>query len=97
MALIIQHYIDLTKVDKTRLVDGTKLQITSVVDDATKFGNNVGTYESMSKEEKDSGRKRNYVGNGRVVWTDGVVKLAEKDEAKGLLLRKQKLTYRFSN
>jgi len=82
MALIIQHYIDLTKVDKTRLVDGTKLQITSVVDDATKFGNNVGTYESMSKEEKDSGRKRNYVGNGRVVWTDGVVKLAEKDEAK---------------
>ena len=96
MALIIQHYIDLTKVDKTRLVDGTKLQITSVVDDATKFGNNVGTYESMSKEEKDSGRKRNYVGNGRVVWTDGVVKLAEKDEAK-VLLRKQKLTYRFSN
>ena len=82
MALIIQHYIDLTKVDKTRLVDGTKLQITSVVDDETKFGNNVGTYESMSKAEKDSGRKRNYVGNGRVVWTDGVVKLAEKDEAK---------------
>lgn len=89
MALIIQHYIDLTKVDKTRLVDGTKLQITSVVDDATKFGNNVGTYESMSKEEKDSGRKRNYVGNGRVVWTDGVVKLAEKDEAKAAPKKKE--------
>ena len=57
MALIINHYIDLTKVDKTRLRDGKFLQITSVVDDETKFGNNVGTYESMSKDEKDSGKK----------------------------------------
>jgi len=80
MALIINHYIDLTKVDKTRLRDGKFLQITSVVDDETKFGNNVGTYESMSKDEKDSGKKRNYVGNGKVVWTDGVVVLAEQEK-----------------
>jgi len=79
MAVIKNHYIDLTKVDKTKLREGKFLQITSVVDDETKFGNNVGTYESMSKEEKDSGKKRNYIGNGKVVWTDGNIVLAEKE------------------
>lgn len=79
MAVIINHYIDLTKVDKTKLREGKFLQITSVVDDETKFGNNVGTYESMSKEDKDSGKKRNYIGNGKVVWTDGNIVLAEKE------------------
>jgi len=81
MASIINHYIDLTKVDKSRLKDGKILQITTVVDDTTKYGNNVGTYESMSKEEKDAGRKRNYVGNGKVVWTDGSITIAEKENA----------------
>ncbi len=79
MAAIINHYIDLTKVDKSRFKDGKILQITTTIDDTSKFGNNAGTYESMSKEEKDSGRKRNYIGNGKVVWTDGVIVKAEKD------------------
>ncbi len=81
MASIINHYIDLTKVDKSRLKDGKILQITTVVDDTTKYGNNVGTYESMSKDEKDAGKKRNYVGNGKVVWTDGSITVAEKENA----------------
>jgi hypothetical protein len=81
MASIINHYIDLTKVDKSRLRDGKILQITTVVDDTTKYGNNVGTYESMSKDEKDAGKKRNYVGNGKVVWTDGSIAVAEKEDA----------------
>ncbi len=82
MASIINHYIDLTKVDKSRLKDGKILQITTVVDDTTKYGNNVGTYESMSKDEKDAGKKRNYVGNGKVVWTDGSITVAEKEDAQ---------------
>ena len=81
MASIINHYIDLTKVDKSRLREGKILQITTVVDDTTKYGNNVGTYESMSKDEKDAGKKRNYVGNGKVVWTDGSIAVAEKEDA----------------
>lgn len=82
MASIINHYIDLTKVDKSRLRDGKILQITTVVDDTTKYGNNVGTYETMSKEEKDAGKKRNYVGNGKVVWTDGGITVAEKEDVQ---------------
>lgn len=80
MATIINHYIDLTKVDKSRLREGKFLQITTVVNDETKYGNNVGTYESMSKDEKDSGKKRNYIGNGKVVWTDGNIGVADKEE-----------------
>jgi hypothetical protein len=82
MASIINHYIDLTKVDKSRLRDGKILQITTVVDDTTKYGNNVGTYETMSKDEKDAGKKRNYVGNGKVVWTDGGITVAEKEDVQ---------------
>ena len=82
MASIINHYIDLTKVDKTRLKDGKILQLTSVIDDASKYGNNVGTYESLSKQEKDSGKRRNYIGNGKIAWTDGVIRIAESDEVK---------------
>ena len=81
MASIINHYIDLTKVDKSRLKDGKFLQITTVLDNESKYGNNVGTYESMSKDEKDAGKKRNYVGNGKVVWTDGTIAIAEKENA----------------
>lgn len=79
MATIINHYIDLTKVDKSRLREGKFLQVTTVVNDETKYGNNVGTYESLSKEEKDSGKKRNYIGNGKVVWTDGNIGVADKE------------------
>ena len=81
MATIINHYIDLTKVDKSRLREGKFLQVTTVVNDETKYGNNVGTYESLSKEEKDSGKKRNYIGNGKVVWTDGAISVADKEAA----------------
>jgi len=35
----------------------------------------------MSKDEKDAGKKRNYVGNGKVVWTDGSIAVAEKEDA----------------
>lgn len=81
MASIINHYIDLTKVDKSRLKEGKFLQITTVLDNKSKYGNNAGTYETMTKEEKDAGKKRNYIGNGKVVWTDGSIIIAEKENS----------------
>ena len=81
MGTLASISLDLTKVDKSRLKDGKFLQITTVVDNESKYGNNVGTYETISKEEKDAGKKRNYVGNGKVVWTDGTIAVAEKQDA----------------
>jgi hypothetical protein len=33
---------------------------------------------NQSKEERESGTKKTYFANGRVIWTDGVIKVAEK-------------------
>ncbi len=82
MALILNHYIDLTKVDKTKLKKGKFLEVTTYVDDTTKYGTNASTWEAMTKEQRDAGTKRNYVGNGKVTWTDGVAVVAEKEDVK---------------
>ena len=37
-------------------------------------------YEEQTKEERESGKPRNYIGNGRIFWTDGKVTVAEKIE-----------------
>ena len=43
----------------------------SISDSADKYGNNVSVYESQTKEQRESKEKRTYLGNGKVVWTDG--------------------------
>lgn len=37
---------------------------------------NVSMYASQSKEEREANKKRYYIGNGGVFWTDGVIKKA---------------------
>ena len=81
MATLISLSIDLTKVTKARLKEGKYLQTTISVNDETKYGNNVSMYESQSKEERESKTPRTYIANGRVVWTEGKVEVAEKEEA----------------
>ena len=50
------------------------------VKDETKFGNNVWVTDSQTKEEREAKLKKYTLGNGKVVWTDNVIKLVEKDE-----------------
>jgi hypothetical protein len=33
---------------------------------------------NQSKEEREAGAKKTYLANGRVIWTDGSIKVAEK-------------------
>ena len=82
MASIITQSIDVTKITKSKLRDGKYLDITTNVEDATnKFGQNVSTYESQTKEEREAKTKRTYIANGKVVWTeDGTIKVAEKQD-----------------
>ena len=40
---------------------------------------------SQTKEERDAKMPKNYLGNGKVVWTDGTVTLAEREEEKVLV------------
>ena len=53
----------------------------SVSDELDRFGNNVAMYVEQTKEERDAKVKRTYVGNGRVVWTDGKIETAPNPNA----------------
>ena len=50
------------------------------VNDDSRYGNNTSVYIAQSKEERDAKTKRDYIGNGRVIWTDGNIVLAEEGE-----------------
>ena len=36
--------------------------------------------DSQTKEEREAKAQRNYLGNGKVVWTNDIIKLAEREE-----------------
>lgn len=52
----------------------------SISDDTNQYGQNVVMFEAQTKEERENKTPRKYIGNGSVVWTDGTIKLAEKQE-----------------
>lgn len=79
MSAIIQMSIDLSKIDKSKLKDGKYLNVNISVNDETRYDNNVSMCYSQSKEEREAGAKKVYFANGRVVWTDSVIKVAEKN------------------
>lgn len=61
--------------------DGTYKNYTiSISDEANKFGQNVSMYERQSKDERESKASKKYIGNGKVVWTDGKIAKVEKQE-----------------
>jgi len=75
MATLASASIDVTKIDKSKLIDGKKgkyLPLTfSVNNEVDQFGNNVSIFISQTKEERESKAPKTYLGNGKVVWTDG--------------------------
>jgi hypothetical protein len=36
--------------------------------------------DSQTKEEREAKAQRNYLGNGKVIWTNDIIKLAEKEQ-----------------
>lgn len=84
MSAIINLSIDVTKIDKSKLIEGKKgkyLNLTvSVNNELDQFGNNASAYISQSKEEREAKSNRTYLGNGKVVWTDGTIKTASQEQ-----------------
>ena len=74
MATLIGLSIDVTKIDKSKLGNGKYLNLTvSVEDETNQYGQNVSAYLQQTKEEREAKANRQYLGNGRVFWTDGNV------------------------
>lgn len=60
---------------------GKGISITlSINDDSNQWGQNVSSYVSQSKEQRDAGKEKFYVGNGRVFWENGKITKGEKPE-----------------
>tara|TARA_R100000353_G_scaffold22598_1_gene19941 strand:+ start:290 stop:580 length:291 start_codon:yes stop_codon:yes gene_type:complete len=84
MATIINASIDVTKIPKESLIKGKKgtyANVTVFINDETRFGNNASIAMSMSKEEREAGQEKVWLGNGRVVFTEGEVTLADREES----------------
>jgi hypothetical protein len=72
MAKLISARINLSKVDKAKLFKGergTWLDLTiSVNDEKDNYGNDASVQQSLSKEEREAGAKKVYLGNGVTIW-----------------------------
>ena len=75
MASIIKTSIDLTKIDKNKIITGAKgkyLPISLTInDEVDQFGNQGPLMMEQSKEERDAKTPKIYLGNVKVVWTNG--------------------------
>ena len=73
MASIIKTSINLDQIDKSKIYVGKKgkyLPITITLnDEVDNFGNNGPVIVEQTKEEREAKTPKNYLGNGKVIWT----------------------------
>ena len=75
MASIIKASINLTNVPKDKIIQGRKgkyLPITITInDEVDQFGNQGPVVVEQTKEERDAKAPKTYLGNVKVVWSNG--------------------------
>jgi Ser-tRNA(Ala) deacylase AlaX len=75
MASIISANIDLTKIEKSKIYEGKKgkyYPITIVLNDELgQYGDSGYIQTEQTKEERDAKAQKSYLGNVKVVWTNG--------------------------
>ena len=73
MAQLFSASIDVSKISKDKLVKGEKgnyLNVTiSINDEEDNYGNVLTITESQTKEEREAKAKKNYLANGKLVWS----------------------------
>ena len=84
MAGLLNISINVADLPKEKFVQGKKGTYynftVSVNDETNQYGQNVSVYDSQTTEERESKKKKLYIGNGKVVWTDGQMTTVEKAE-----------------
>ena len=78
MALILAASINLNEIPKDKIIVGKKgkyLPISITInDELDQFGNQGPVIVSQSKEEREAKQAKTYLGNVKLVWTNGEVK-----------------------
>ena len=84
MSLLINASVRVDKLPKEKFIKGKDGRVyynmTISVSDESRFGNNVWIYDSQTKEEREAKKNKHTLGNGKVVWEDGSVCVAKKEE-----------------
>jgi len=73
MKIGISIHIDVTKIDKSRIIEGKKgkyIDLTTFIDTETedKYGNHGFISQSVTKEERDNGVKTAILGNCKIFY-----------------------------
>lgn len=59
--------------------NGVSLTI-SINDETNDYGQNISAFVSQSKEDREAQKPKFYTGNGKIFWTNGEIKVAEKKD-----------------
>lgn len=84
MSALINFNLNVAKLPKEKFVAGKDgavyVNLTMAINDETRYGNNTSIYVNQTKEEREAKKQRQYLGNGKVVWTDNNIVLAEREQ-----------------
>ncbi len=88
MASIIKTSINLNNIDKTKIINGKKGKYLPIVitlnDEVDQFGNQGPVIIEQSKEEREAKAEKVYLGNVKVVWSNGQnVDAAPREDQSG--------------
>ncbi len=86
MSALLNLSIDVANLPKEKFVKAKNGKVyynftVSVNDQTNDYGQNVSAFDSLTKEEREAGKNKSYIGNGKVVWTDGSIVVAERQDA----------------
>ena len=77
MAIILNTSINLSEIPKDKIVEGKKgkyLPLTITINnEKDKFGNDGPVIVAQTMEERQAKATKTYLGNAKVIWTDGQV------------------------
>ena len=81
MAAIIAFSVNKDKLNGLEFNEKGWADVTLIMNDETDaYGQNCSVIKGQTKEEREAKAARLYLGNGKVVWNNGVVNNAEKVE-----------------
>ena len=84
MSAIITYSLRVDQLPKEKFIAGKDnavyVNLVMSVNDETRYGNNASVTISQTQEEREAKKPKQYIGNGKVVWTDNKIVLAEREE-----------------
>ena len=84
MGAIINASIRVDKLPKEKFIKGKDgavyYNFTLSINDESKYGNNVWVTDSQTKEEREAKVNKLSLGNGKVVWTNNIINVAEQEQ-----------------